>query len=88
MGLDSISLMSENDVLCGPGKHSNLGNCQLRALVQDFQPTYPSNYYHAHNHDPDFKARLAKSRFKCELKVCEIHGHYRYVRMNVQAMLK
>ena len=77
--IDSISIISENDVLCGRGKQSDLGNCQLRAIVQDFQPTYPSDYYHAHNHDSDFKARLAKSRFKCELKVYEIHSHYCYV---------
>ena len=69
------------------GKQSDLGNCQLRAIVQDFQPTYPSDYYHAHNHDSDFKARLARSRFKCELKVYEIHSHYCYVRINVKAML-
>ena len=37
--IDSISIISENDVLCGRGKQSDLGNCQLRAIVQDFQPT-------------------------------------------------
>lgn len=38
--IDSISLMSENDVLYGCGNNSALGNCQCRALVGDFQPIF------------------------------------------------
>lgn len=40
--LDSASLMTENDVLCGRGggTNSQMGNRRYRALVRDFQPTY------------------------------------------------
>ena len=39
--LESSTLMTENDVLCGQGggTNSQMGNRQFRALVHDFQPT-------------------------------------------------
>ncbi|KAL3789599.1 hypothetical protein ACHAW5_006529 [Stephanodiscus triporus] len=40
--LESTTLMTENDVLCGRGRGTNsqMGNRRFRALVRDFQPTY------------------------------------------------
>lgn len=40
--LESATLMTENDVLCGRGggTNSQMGNRRFRALVRDFQPTY------------------------------------------------
>ena len=40
--LESATLMTENDVLCGRGggTNSQMGNRHYRALVRDFQPTY------------------------------------------------
>ncbi len=40
--LESATLMTENDVLCGRGggTNSQMGNRRYRALVRDFQPTY------------------------------------------------
>lgn len=40
--LESASMMSDNDVLCGRGggTNSQMGNRRYRALVRDFQPTY------------------------------------------------
>jgi len=40
--IDSLTQMTENDVLCGRGggTNSTMGNRHYRALVRDFQPTY------------------------------------------------
>mmetsp|Transcript_26210 Transcript_26210/g.56266 ORF Transcript_26210/g.56266 Transcript_26210/m.56266 type:complete len:1177 (+) Transcript_26210:411-3941(+) len=40
--LETATLMTENDVLCGRGggTNSQMGNRRYRALVRDFQPTY------------------------------------------------
>ncbi|KAL7550563.1 hypothetical protein ACHAWF_013778 [Thalassiosira exigua] len=40
--LESATMMTENDVLCGRGggTNSQMGNRRYRALVRDFQPTY------------------------------------------------
>eukprot|EP00578_Thalassiosira_sp_NH16_P019578 CAMPEP_0181089288 /NCGR_PEP_ID=MMETSP1071-20121207/7223_1 /TAXON_ID=35127 /ORGANISM="Thalassiosira sp., Strain NH16" /LENGTH=1358 /DNA_ID=CAMNT_0023171227 /DNA_START=412 /DNA_END=4488 /DNA_ORIENTATION=- len=40
--IESATLMTENDVLCGRGggTNSQMGNRRFRALVRDFQPTY------------------------------------------------
>jgi hypothetical protein len=40
--LENVTLMDENDVLCGRGggTNSQMGNRRFRALVRDFQPTY------------------------------------------------
>jgi hypothetical protein len=85
--------------MVGPGRLYEIGdeNAEYKTR-QCFYITRPEsmemrricsyNYdYYAHKHEPEFKARLAKTRAKYEQKYFDTHHVWRYDRMGYKALL-